>query len=182
MTHLCECGCGQPTRLAPKTRTRDGVVKGQPLRFINGHHNRRPRDTWLGLDRWREEDGGYVTPCYIWTGATNQAGYGTVRERETNRTRDAHRLIWERERGPLPAGLELDHLCRVRACVRLDHLEPVTHRENMRRSPITKLTPETAQQIREAQGTQAVIATRFGVSRTLVSFVRQGRAWPTGEN
>jgi hypothetical protein len=61
-------------------------------------------------------------------------------------------------------------------------LEPVTHRENMRRSPTAKLTPELARQIREAQGIHAEIAAQFGVSPTLVGLVRQGRAWPTGEN
>lgn len=44
-----------------------------------------------------------------------------------------HRYSYERAEGPVPAGLELDHLCRVRSCVNPEHLEPVTHRENMRR-------------------------------------------------
>ena len=38
---LCECGCGQPTRVAPETSTRDGWVKGQPVRFVSGHNFRR---------------------------------------------------------------------------------------------------------------------------------------------
>src|SRR5580700_7672241 len=37
---LCECGCGQPTRIATKTQTSQGKVKGQPTRFICGHHSR----------------------------------------------------------------------------------------------------------------------------------------------
>lgn len=47
----------------------------------------------------------------------------------------AHRVAYEIHVGPIPDGLEIDHLCRVRCCVNPDHLEPVTHRENMRRSP-----------------------------------------------
>jgi len=47
--------------------------------------------------------------------------------------RSAHRLSYETEIGPIPEGLELDHLCRVRSCVNPLHLEPVTHQENVRR-------------------------------------------------
>lgn len=39
MSNLCECGCGQPTRLASKTDSKRGWIKGKPLRFINGHNN-----------------------------------------------------------------------------------------------------------------------------------------------
>ena len=42
----------------------------------------------------------------------------------------AHRIGYEQLVGPIPKGLELDHLCRVRHCVNPDHLEPVTHKEN----------------------------------------------------
>ena len=45
----------------------------------------------------------------------------------------SHRLAYELEIGPIPAGLEIDHLCRVRNCVNPAHLEPVTHAENIRR-------------------------------------------------
>lgn len=48
--------------------------------------------------------------------------------------RRAHRVVYESLVGPIPAGLELDHTCRVRRCVNPDHLEPVTHAENQRRS------------------------------------------------
>lgn len=41
---LCECGCGQSTPLAPQSDTKLGRVKGQPIRFINGHQSRGPRE------------------------------------------------------------------------------------------------------------------------------------------
>ena len=47
--------------------------------------------------------------------------------------RIAHRLTYQWAKGPIPAGMELDHLCRNRRCVNPAHLEPVTHRENVRR-------------------------------------------------
>lgn len=69
--------------------------------------------------------------CWIWTGAKSAAGYGRI---EWNRRQQqAHRVAYELIVGPIPEGLELDHLCRNRACVRPDHLEPVTGRINLLR-------------------------------------------------
>jgi hypothetical protein len=67
--------------------------------------------------------------CWLWTGAKNQDGYG--RFRLDGRKVQAHRFAYELLVDPIPEGLELDHTCRVRHCVRPDHLEPVTHRENI---------------------------------------------------
>lgn len=72
--------------------------------------------------------------CWEWTAARDADGYGRVGDYGKNRY--AHRVMYEREAGPVPEGLELDHLCRNRACVRPDHLEAVTRRENCLRSPI----------------------------------------------
>lgn len=70
-------------------------------------------------------------PCWPWQGALNGAGYGYVRIGYEHV--EAHRAMYEHVVGPIPAGLEIDHLCRVVACVRPDHLEPVTRAENQRR-------------------------------------------------
>ena len=71
-------------------------------------------------------------PCWIWTAGRDHTGYGDFRFQ--GRKRVAHRVAWILTFGSEPAdGLELDHLCRVRWCVRPDHLEPVTHAENTRR-------------------------------------------------
>lgn len=66
--------------------------------------------------------------CWLWIGVTNHRGYG-----QFGKSGSAHRFAYELLVGPIPEGLELDHLCRVRACVRPDHLEAVTHQENLRR-------------------------------------------------
>lgn len=73
--------------------------------------------------------------CWIWTAGRNRDGYGCFCI-GNSRNRLAHRLSYEFFIGPIPDGLCLDHLCRNRGCVNPEHLEPVTHLENMRRSPL----------------------------------------------
>ncbi|MEO7118432.1 MAG: HNH endonuclease signature motif containing protein, partial [Candidatus Limnocylindrales bacterium] len=68
--------------------------------------------------------------CLVWTGSLAN-GYGRFWLK--GRLVPAHRLAWEMANGPIPSGMQLDHLCRMRSCVRPDHLEPVTQRENLRR-------------------------------------------------
>lgn len=68
--------------------------------------------------------------CWIWTGALHRTtrGYGVMGFK--GRLHLAHRLSYEEHRGPIPEGLQIDHLCRVTECVNPWHLEPVTPREN----------------------------------------------------
>jgi len=67
--------------------------------------------------------------CWEWTGAKLSNGYGVFGKMGL-----AHRYAYEFCIGPIPDGLQLDHLCRVRHCVKPDHLEPVTCRENLLRA------------------------------------------------
>ena len=71
--------------------------------------------------------------CWLWTAgrSSRSRGYGDCWF--ARRMLRAHRVAFELVTGPIPDGLELDHLCRVRLCVNPDHLEAVTHAENVRR-------------------------------------------------
>ena len=67
--------------------------------------------------------------CIIWIAGRNHAGYGNIRIQ--GRMARAHRVAWVAANGiDIPAGLTIDHLCRNRACVNPDHLEPIGIREN----------------------------------------------------
>lgn len=69
--------------------------------------------------------------CWLWIGYRNRQGYG--RFGVGSRVVYAHRWLYEQSIGPVPSGLDLDHLCRQKACVNPAHLEPVTRGENLRR-------------------------------------------------
>lgn len=76
--------------------------------------------------------------CWLWTAYVAPNGYGRLivgsRIDGTRRCAVAHRVSFEHFVGPVPDGFELDHLCNVRRCVNPEHLQVVTHRENIVRS------------------------------------------------
>jgi len=69
--------------------------------------------------------------CWLWTGTLNPGGYGCVGFQ--GKTKGAHRVAYMLANGSIPAGMDLDHLCRVRCCVNPGHLEAVTRSVNLRR-------------------------------------------------
>ena len=76
--------------------------------------------------------------CWEWLGCRNPDGYGFMHYK--GKSTPVHRLAYEFINGAIPVGLELDHLCRNRSCCSPDHLEPVTHAENMVRAGIIPRT------------------------------------------
>jgi hypothetical protein len=67
--------------------------------------------------------------CWLWIGTVKDSGYGQYK-----RSSIAHRVVYEALVGPIPEGLELDHLCKIKNCVNPDHLEPVTGQVNVARA------------------------------------------------
>ena len=80
---------------------------------------------------WAKVDLSAPGGCWVWTAGKTSRGYGSFKL--AARQVPAHRVAYESLVGPVPPGRELDHLCRVRACVNPAHMEPVTHRENVLR-------------------------------------------------
>lgn len=101
--------------------------KADVPRRTRGAHNVRPI-----IERFWEK----VMPepnsgCWLWMAASDKHGYGRLGS--GSKLVLAHRFSYELHNGPIPSGLQLDHLCRVPACVNPAHLEPVTPGENVRR-------------------------------------------------
>ncbi len=72
-----------------------------------------------------------VQGCWIWTRFTDRDGY--ARQGRKGEPCFVHRANYEAFNGTIPAGMTIDHLCRVRSCVNPDHMEAVTHKENVQR-------------------------------------------------
>jgi hypothetical protein len=165
---LCGCGCGGEAPIAPETDASKGWVKGRPLRFIRFHAARLLR---FAPPEYTVNERG----CWVWQ-HTKFQGYGIVRRERTIR---AHRAYYEHFVGPIPTGLQIDHLCRNRACVNPAHLEPVTTQENTARRACNKLSPEQRAEIRAnyrpGRKAQKEIGARYGVSGHYVYLLGTGR-------
>lgn len=82
---------------------------------------------------WEKVNKDAPSGCWEWMGTKNDLGYGVFFVKKGHSGKRAHRIAFELVKGAIPAGLELDHLCRNPSCVDPTHLEPVTHRVNILR-------------------------------------------------
>lgn len=145
--NTCKCGCGTPS------------LPGRA--YAQGHHfNQRPVEYVV------DSNG-----CWVWQGGRDVKGYGKLEGRR------AHRVYYERYVGPIPAGLQIDHLCRNTGCCNPNHLDAVTSAENVRRSPRVKLDMRKAIEIRQrlATGEKGVrLAEEFGVTPQMICRIKKG--------
>lgn len=96
------------------------------------------------LEWWKSRTVVGDNGCVLWVGAIQSNGYGHFRIDKS--FVKAHRFAYETFRGPIPSGLCIDHLCRVRRCVNPNHLEAVTHKVNTLRGDT--VTAKNAQKTR----------------------------------
>lgn len=169
-----------------KTRKRIYVRKGED--FNSPEHLAKRLAN--GIDAAPEGE------CWEWQRSRNQHGYGTLTVK--GRRAYAHRLAYELAKGPIPLGMHILHECDNPRCINPDHLIAGTQSKNMAdchargRSRIpsprmrgesngsAKLSQKQVDAIRDglaAGVTQKQLATRFGVSQTLISRINTGRIW-----
>ena len=117
----------------------------------------------------------FRTGCWLWVGSLKKNGYAQVWSSQKRCMVRAHRVYWERVHGPVPDGLELDHLCRRRSCVNPSHMEAVSHTENVRRGLLTTLSDEDVRAIRLEPGNGRDVAKLFGVHPSTVSKIKNGK-------
>lgn len=87
--------------------------------------------------------------CWLFRGTLNDGGYGQIRDGQ--RMRSVHVVMYEDAKGPVPAGLELDHLCRRRPCCNPDHLEAVTHQVNVIRGMVPAVALKRVAEFQQRQ-------------------------------
>lgn len=127
-THVCSfSGCGRRVRARGLCASHyERQRMGRPLVPLQ---EIAPRGATLRqvLDLHSDKSG----ECWLWTGCLGgTSGYGDLRDPRSGRTVRAHRAAYEMEHGPIPEGYEVDHICHVRTCVRPDHLQLVTRKQN----------------------------------------------------
>lgn len=120
--------------MRPSRSSRLGCGRGRPRCLVIWYNHFMPgRHAPLADRFWR-----YAIPsegCWIWRGSVGTNGYPRIKAPAGVRPTvlSAHRVGYEIVVGPIPEGLELDHLCKTPLCVNPAHLEPVTRSENARR-------------------------------------------------
>lgn len=116
--------------------------------------------------------------CIIWK-KFKLKGYGVIQR--NGKCYRAHKYYYEQKFGKVPEGLVLDHLCRDRACVNVDHLEVVTQAENVRRGNRAKLSYSKVLEIRDMYNnskiSQKVLGLLFNVGPWEISKVVNYKRW-----
>jgi hypothetical protein len=197
---LCECGCGQPAPIATKTSSRQGYVKGQPMRFVNNHHWRgrsRPRRPEV-VRFWEKVDKRGPDDCWEWQAGFLSGGYGHFRTKVDGvPINGAHRFSYVLHNGPIPDGMSVCHRCDNPRCVNPTHLWLGTTADNNadryakgrhglhtgtpgEAHPKARLTEQQVLEIRQrfANGERcADLARAYGMHKNTISQILCRRIW-----
>ena len=118
------------------------------------------------------------SPCIVGIGEKTRLGY--IRLWNGGNRILAHRAEFIKKIGPIPEGLEIDHLCHNRSCINVLHLKLATRKENSRRRVNSKLTIEQVEKIRIMllNGMSLKkIADNFNVSKQMIWLIAKGKQW-----
>jgi hypothetical protein len=138
-------------------------------------------------DFWARVSKGDPEGCWLWTGQTDQRGYGLVTV--SGKRFRAHRLAWELANGSSPGDMFVCHACDNPPCVNPAHLWLGTCRDNNhdmiakgrhragRAETQARLTEEIVRQIKSSPERTTIIAERFGLRHSTVSAIRRGQNW-----
>lgn len=148
-------------------RTRHGQDLTRPIEPRN-----IPLQQYIETHAHRDDNG-----CLIWTGAHNKAGYGLLPSRQKQDEVMAHRAAYALANGPIPAELEVHHLCRNKSCVEILHLtlvSPLEHRRAHHKIPHQKCL-YLIELYASGRYTQNQLATLFSISQSHVSRIINGQ-------
>lgn len=185
------CFKGGKTRNLPSCQVCGAATHSYGAKYCAAHRpvGPQPKGIWARMEQNIDRSG----RCWEWRGQVNKYGYGVIKigtEGAGNRRlATVHRLMWEFCLGHIPEGLLVCHDCDNRVCCRPDHLFLGTNAENLAdmRSKgrghlpkaFAKLGPDDVAEIRRLVGimTHKAVAGRFGVSRSLVGMIANGKRW-----
>jgi hypothetical protein len=160
---------------------------GKAFNYVRGTLEDR---FWAKVERRSDDE------CWEWRASVDTRGYGNFGVTRNDGTgqyimQRAHRVAWELTNGPLQRSMHLCHTCDNRKCVNPRHLFVGNPKINMadcvakgrlndrsgENNPRAKLTADDVRAIRVSAEPLSVLATKYGVAKSVVGYARNGKTW-----